>query len=130
MTATRRAALGFAGLALTAGFARAERDGDPVTHLTAAITDRPAAAAIGRAWLRGLAEPPDLVTLRQHVAAALQFGDPRDPGLGTSTHSAHFTAQVRRDFDEGHVEMVDGWMLSRIETQLCAIVCLITEGEA
>jgi hypothetical protein len=115
MTPTRRiffqyAAAGVAALGLPV------RSGAAADDLGPLFADRRAAAAIGRAYLQAHADATPSV--RAHVTAALQSGDPDLP-LRT-----RFRQRVGQDFADGNVVTIDGWMLSRTEAQACAVVCL------
>jgi hypothetical protein len=92
------------------------------------FADPAAAAAIGQAYIRTHPAPrPTLATLQSEVNSAL-CGDTVAPSRRTPLQ-ARFRARVQQDFDGMRVVMVDGWMLSRVEAQTCAIACLSAEGE-
>jgi hypothetical protein len=118
MTLTRRDSILLAAVGLVAAAASSE-DG-----LARLFADRRSAAAIGRAWLaeRGSAPDADLASLRQAVMTAL-----RDPGR--EPLEIRFQDRVRRDFAEGNVIMVEGWMLSSVEARVCAIACLMVDDD-
>jgi|ERR1700733_455126 hypothetical protein len=83
--------------------------------------DADAAAAIGDAYLRAQPTPrPTLQALQAAVAAAL---------TGDAPLKARFRTRVQADFAAARVVMVDGWMLSRVEAQTCAITYLNFVGE-
>jgi|HubBroStandDraft_1064217.scaffolds.fasta_scaffold09292_4 hypothetical protein len=88
----------------------------PENDLARLFADRRSAAAIGRAWL---AEAPDadLASLRQTVMTALHEH-------GHEPLQVRFQDRIRRDFVEGNVVMVEGWMLSSVEARVCAIAWL------
>lgn len=94
-------------------------------HVAGLFADPDAAAAIGRAYLRGQAVRPSLASLRAAVMEAL-CGDPA-PMQGEAARRARFHACIQEDFAAARVVMVDGWVLSRIEAQACAIVSLTAE---
>jgi hypothetical protein len=110
MNLTRRDVIVLTAAGLVVAAAPAQDD------LTRLFTNRRSAAAIGRAWL---AEAPDadLASLRQTVMTALR-GNDRAP------LRVRFQDRVRRDFAEGDVVMVEGWMLSSVEARVCAIAWL------
>ena len=136
MSLTRRdiVALAGAGLAASALGAIAlpaittGHDPDPITtKLVQLFANRSSAEAIGRAYLLGLAaRRPAFAVLQADLMRALQL-DPA--GLlqqrGTMLET-RLRERIRQDFAEGSVVMVDGWILSRIEAQACAIACLGT----
>ena len=53
----------------------------------------------------------------------------RHPDLAATTTSAQarraFARAVRRDFAQGQTRLVDGWLLSRTEVDLCVIAALV-----
>lgn len=97
---------------------------DP-TAVSDLFADPISAAAIGLAYLRAQPEPrPTLAALRDAVTAALQ-----DDRAGPQRLlEARFRARVRQDFEAARVVTVDGWTLSRLEAQTCAIVSLSRGG--
>ena len=126
-----RAGAGLAASALGAVALPAVRSGhDPdliTTKLVQLFANRSSAEAIGRAYLRGLDAPrPDLAVLQAELMRALQL-DPADlhPQRATMLET-RLRERIRQNFAEGSVVMVDGWILSRIEVQACAIACLGT----
>jgi hypothetical protein len=125
MIATRRRIIELAGAVLAGGtlgrpstaFALDQQD------LARLFADLDAAAAIGRAYLRThSAARPTLEALRTAVMSALQDDTPAPSRQAWL--EARFRARVRQDFDAARVVMVDGWMLSRVEAQSCAIAYL------
>jgi len=80
-----------------------------------------AAAEIGRAFLRHLqlAETPEAI--RSTAEATLQII--ARAGTVQAARTALRRA-VRRDFQEGHYLQLHGWILSRTELELCALVLL------
>ena len=101
---------------------------DDLVHLFA---DTRAAAAIGRAYLRDQVPPgPTLVSLRAQVTRALRCDDADLRRQDRSVVRAWFGNRIRQDFAEGNVAMVDGWMLSQVEAQACALAYLSATGKA
>jgi hypothetical protein len=101
-----RATVGFADLATQS----------PV--LAALFTDRRSARAIGAAYLRTV---DGAEASSEHLTRAL-LGD-----IGTTGARelrSKIGSRIRRDFAEHEVVTVDGWMLSRTEARLCALVAL------
>jgi hypothetical protein len=107
-----------AGLCLAAAgrvFARARPGVGAADHPLAALLRHPeSAAAIGARYLR---DHPD------ERSAALRLARP--PGGVAPDRSAWrgaLRSECARDFAEGRVVRVDGWILSRTEARLCAAV--------
>ena len=97
-------------------------NGEPI-HLELAdyLTDAKSARLIGRAYLQ--LEPEEaseerLVELVFPELRSAQEPPARDEIL------ARFLASVRSDFQEFRVARVGGWLLSRTESRLCALVSL------
>jgi hypothetical protein len=86
--------------------------GAPENSLLALFPDPAAARAIGKAFLRDYPGEADAA----HLAARL----PR-------RHRLHMA--ISADFAAGKTVMVEGWVLSRTEARLCALVAL-TGGQA
>jgi hypothetical protein len=83
------------------------------------------AMAIGAAYLREHPSPGQtLESLRAAVLMSLRLSDADLHRLGRRALAGRFRRQVRQDFADGDVVMVEDWMLSRLEVQVCAITCL------
>lgn len=101
---------------------------DDLVHLFA---DTRAAAAIGRAYLQDRVPPgPTLVSLRVQVTRALRSDDADLRRQDRAVVRARFRNRIRQDFAEGNVAVVDGWTLSQIEAQACALAYLSATGKA
>jgi hypothetical protein len=83
---------------------------------------RTRAAAIGARYLR--AHPDEIAAVRRLAARDLRAGGRRD---GDARRRALRRA-CARDFAEGRVVRVDGFVLSRTEARLCAAVLLGANG--
>jgi|SRR5687767_13886298 len=80
-----------------------------------------AARAVGEAYLRQLNVEPTRASILQHAADTLEILA-KAPSQKAAL-SALVTA-VRRDFAEGRVLVLEGWVLSRTEVELCALTVL------
>ena len=80
-----------------------------------------AARAIGEAYLRQVEAEPTRASILEHTAGMLQI-------IATArTQKAALTelvSAVRRDFQEGRVLQLQGWVVSRTEVELCALTLL------
>lgn len=80
-----------------------------------------AARIIGDAYLRQLNVEPTRASILQHTGAALQI-------LATArTQKAAVSAlvsAVQRDFVDGRILVLEGWVLSRTEVELCVLTLL------
>ena len=80
-----------------------------------------AAQAIGTAYLRQLQVETTRASILEHTGGARQI-------LATARTQkaalAEFVAAVRRDFEEGRVVQLEGWVVSRTEAELCALTLL------
>lgn len=102
---------------------------NPPRCLSRLFADFRSAEVIGRAYLLSQGVPltasgPVLASLWAGCMSALELdaADLRDHGGGS--FEARFRDRIRLDFTEGNVVIVDGWMLSWVEAQACAIACL------
>jgi hypothetical protein len=80
-----------------------------------------AARAIGEAYLRRLEIEPTRASILEHTGGALQIL------AAARSQKAALTAlasAVRLDFREGRVLQLEGWVLSRTEVELCALMLL------
>ena len=128
MRQTRRHVMWLAAAAVASGGAipaiATQTDDADLTDrdLAGLLNDCRAAEAIGRAFLAGLSAPrPSLVWLRAEVTEALQ---PEHPALRRMPAAVRLRRRIRHDFTAGNVVVVDGWMLSKVEAQVCAIACI------
>jgi len=80
-----------------------------------------AARAIGHTYLRYLQVDPTRASILEHAAGALQL-------LATARSQkaalTELVSAVRRDFREGRVLQLEGWVLSQTEVELCALTLL------
>lgn len=80
-----------------------------------------AARAIGEAYLRQLQLQPERESILEHTRGVLQII------ASARTEQAATTAlvgAVRRDFQEGRVFQLEGWIVSRTEVELCVLTLL------
>ena len=80
-----------------------------------------AARAIGEAYLRHLKVEPTRTAILEHTSGALRI-------LATArTHKAalsELVGAVRRDFREGSIVQLEGWIVAKTEAELCALTLL------
>lgn len=81
------------------------------------------ASQIGRRYLELTPGERDARVLASAVSKSIEGSPPallvdRDRFRSKATHA------VRRDFESGNVIMIDGWVLSRTEAQICGLVTL------
>ena len=89
--------------------------------LLACFPHRRSAAALGRAYLA----EPRAEAHAAHLAAALRRDLALAPGpLEPAALAGALDARIRRDFEEGRVVSVRGWVLSLTEARACALVSL------
>ena len=98
-----------------------QRMRDPDDHIADALTTlsrmRDRSVAIGQRYLR---DHPDIGD-RTRVLTRLRsrFGPPPSSAPGPTLEQ-----RIRKDFAVGDVVAVDGWLLSRTEADLCALLAL------
>jgi hypothetical protein len=102
---------------------------NPPDCLSRLFAEFRSAAVIGRAWLLGQgvslsASDSVFASLWADCMGALELdaADLREPE--GEALEARLRSRIRQDFAEGNVVIVDGWMLSSVEAQVCAIICL------
>lgn len=78
------------------------------------------AEAVGR---RVLAQYPQR-SRRGELLAGLDLPSIQAGPIDRAAWADWFTRAQRRDFDQGHVVIVNNWVLSRTEAALCALAAL------
>jgi hypothetical protein len=84
-------------------------------------TSADAARAIGEAYLRQLDVQPTRASILEHTAGALQI---LAAARNQKAALTELTSAVRRDFQEGRVLLLEGWVVSRTEMEICALTLL------
>jgi hypothetical protein len=96
-----------------------DRSSQAATRYFGAATG--AASAIGEAYLRQLDLQPEREAILEHTRSTLDvIASARTPQAATTA----LVGAVRRDFQEGRVLQVEGWLVSRTEVELCALTLL------
>jgi len=80
-------------------------------------------ARIGDVYLRGTASPLEATQLRE-VAASISSHLTGGASDGLGREVAKLAASISRDFEVGDVVSCDGWVLSRSEARICALIAL------
>ena len=80
-----------------------------------------ATRVIGEAYLRQSGVEPTRASILAHSGDALEI---LEKVRGEKAVLSALVDAVRRDFREGRVVEVEGWVLSRTEVQLCALTLL------
>jgi hypothetical protein len=83
--------------------------------LVALFPDAAQAHAMGQAYLAGLADMPSTAALAHCIWEHLE---------GSGPIRSRVQDLVRRDFAEGRIVWVDGWILAVNEARLCALAAL------
>ena len=116
------AVVGAAGLvphrAVAALAARAPRD-LWTTRLAALVPHTASAIVVGREYLRVV---PDAGRPAGLAALLWPGGSGREWEWDVEECRRRVDRQVRRDFDEGRIVTIEGWMLSVTEAQVCALL--------
>jgi hypothetical protein len=98
---------------------------DPLTpRLTALFAHPGSAAIVGQAYLRTASAETDERRLVALVCEALPGGRAGAALSTTRQLHDHVRDAQRRDFAQGRVVRVDGWILARTEARLCALAAL------
>jgi hypothetical protein len=101
-------------------------DADGCAWITDLFSNPAAAQSLGRLYLASHAEEADSGFL-----TAMLFGLPHGQPWAGGAEGArrHLALEQRRDFAESRIAVVDGWILSRTEARICALVaCLRASG--
>lgn len=123
-------AVGLTATALTARFAF-DRESVPdsvasdAERLVSTFSSPESAAEVGRAYLETLAPDPSPRVLVERIVAGLPGGYTavrRGDEAQLRTLLAH---ELKEDFRDGNIVMVDGWILSTTEARLCALAALV-----
>lgn len=96
------------------------------SRLSQTIGDQTAAKRFGASYLRSYPDEAEVEILVRQIDAALisEYGQGMnidDPLL----LAKHLDQQIRNEFSRGDVVQVDGWILSRSETRLYALMALL-----
>ena len=125
MKLSRRTFLIATGGAITVGFAAERATGwarrRPVLQWTANVAGAPAVGDLGIEYLTRTPGEDDWDVLLSRLAALVH---PASLLRGAERAAAGFNDQVRRDFRDGDILRMGGWLLSRTELRLCALVAL------
>jgi hypothetical protein len=116
------------GSAMAAALGRSDPPKSPQAMLLSVFEHRQSACAIGARCLKSLSPGQTAHGLTEAIAAAVGLdAETLKTRPAVKRRIAH---QVARDFAEGAVVNVDGWMLSLTEARLCALAALSREGMA
>jgi predicted regulator of Ras-like GTPase activity (Roadblock/LC7/MglB family) len=80
-----------------------------------------AARAIGEAYLRQIKVEATRASILEHSGGALQILATAQSQKAALTE---LVSAVRRDFQEGSVIQLEGWIVSKTEAELCALTLL------
>jgi hypothetical protein len=90
---------------------------DPAALLRGLVTHRGAAVALGRSYLEANPTEAHRADLVRNLVGA------RVPA-STSRASREVASRIRADYRAGRTVVVEGWVLSRTEARLCALIAL------
>ena len=125
-----------AGRAYTLVGASAEtRRSAAVRHLLGVFSRPESAAVVGRRYLERYPAEADPVRLLAAIEGRLRraAGPPSLPPLdriGNARLARHIAAAVSRDFEDGRIAEVEGWLLAETEARLCALAALEDHARA
>jgi len=91
--------------------------GDPAALLRGLVTHRGAAVALGRSYLEGNPTEAHRADLVRNLVGG---GVP----ASTSRASREVASRIRADYRSGRTVVIEGWVLSRTEARLCALIAL------
>jgi hypothetical protein len=119
---------GVAGCALGGGifwWRQATRAGI-LERLTAPLSGSAAAQRLGTLYLERY---PDESVPERLASLVLEDVDASALSAGPEDVAAAFRTRTARDFDEGRVVEVDGWILSRTELRVCALAVVLPHDD-
>lgn len=93
--------------------------------LTTIFTRPESARVIGRTYLKLFPAEADLHLLVSRFHEDMKVCNHQKPETDPARLKAYLAMRQRKDFDEGNVVNVGGWLLSKTECRLCAIACLL-----
>ena len=98
--------------------------GPPAAHGLAEVFGhaREAARAIGLRYLSQTPEDHDRDALAERILASVS--NEAIDALPLATLRSKFQQRFASDFDRGETVLIDGWVLSRTEVRLCALLAL------
>ena len=97
----------------------------PQCRLTSfAGLDKASARAIGRTYLEAHAHEAHADALVETVLARLELEATAAQSMRYAALKERIDAAISQDFDAGDTVMLEGWVLSRTEVRLCALVAV------
>ena len=82
------------------------------------------ARAIGFKYLQVAPDEASVGILRRLIAGAVVISDAETGRLTDTAVARSFHQRIRTDFESGNIVSVGGWVLSRTESRLCAMIAL------
>jgi hypothetical protein len=113
-----------AGVLVPASTAASAAPQPIATRLAALAADRTSARSIGRAYLRSHLDRAAAAALPAQTLRSLGLDETSALTIGDLELKALVERAIRSDFERYDTEMLDGWVLSRTELQLCALAAL------
>jgi hypothetical protein len=92
----------------------------------AGLVQYPLASArvIGFKYLQAAPDEASVGILRRLIAGAVVISDAGTGRLTDTALARSFHQRIRTDFESGNIVSVGGWVLSRTESRLCAMMAL------
>lgn len=91
------------------------------TRLRALVPAPTSAREIGRIYLAQCPEEHGVPALTRLILSSMSLGEREAIALDRQVLATTLTSRVRADFEKGETVEIDGWILSRTETRLCAL---------
>jgi hypothetical protein len=121
MALTRRGIVRLIGLCLAGFGVPCRSQAATMARLTGLFTAPASAAAVGRTWLAQV-PPPRSDELAAEVMNALELDQAGLARLDDQAVRARLLTRISDDFARGDVVTVNGWVLSRVEVLLYAVI--------
>ena len=96
-------------------------------QLLKVLPHRESAAVVGRRYLNVTPSVADVYLLTTEIAQGTQLGIVELGTLRSTELMSLLREKIRRDFRNQKISVVDGWLLSVTEVQLCALASLVKE---
>ncbi|MCB0260194.1 MAG: hypothetical protein KDH97_11820 [Calditrichaeota bacterium] len=97
------------------------RPGLPLTQL---IRQQDSARVIGQAYLEAVPEEGNALLLSDTILGSLSLDADHAAALAPETLHQRLRERVREDFRDSRTVKLDGWILSRTEARLMALIAL------
>ncbi|MGF1499198.1 MAG: hypothetical protein ACFB8W_20575 [Elainellaceae cyanobacterium] len=93
-------------------------------HLLSVFSNRENARVVGKTYLSSIPESLHRDAILSEICLSCSGGVEALSNMNTQALKEWFDRRQRNDFAEGRTVMVDGWVLSKTEVDICALAAL------